>query len=133
MRGDDDEHHYHERTSRKYQDYAGDAHEDPVPACPFVAAPSTEVCVWADDIQGEDRAGAPAARLRRTIEVDHHASVTLRASVPLRTVPGQTTKDCDPSHHGEVRRLRLLNGRSTARVLMSILDHEWAARRSSAR
>jgi methyl-accepting chemotaxis protein len=33
MRRDDHEHDHHERSSRKYQDYGGDAHEDPVLAC----------------------------------------------------------------------------------------------------
>jgi hypothetical protein len=33
MRGDEHDHDHHERNSRKYQDYGGDAHEDPVLAC----------------------------------------------------------------------------------------------------
>ena len=33
MRGDDQDDDHHERNSHKYQDYGGDAHEDPVLAC----------------------------------------------------------------------------------------------------
>jgi hypothetical protein len=33
MHRDDDENDHHERSTRKYQDYGGDAHEDAVLAC----------------------------------------------------------------------------------------------------
>src|SRR5215472_16343123 len=33
MRGDDQDHDHHERSSRKYQDDGGGAHEDPFLAC----------------------------------------------------------------------------------------------------